>query len=277
MHIEDKNHFVLHVGHQESEAIHDHEIVKPPVKENKLFTIAKDAGRQISITLLILVVGFFAMNWSAYYQIVSNGIDRFFGRETDSAFSQVVQVKQATAQKLIETGDSTIEQIKKVPGISMEVSPPDMRLIIPRINQNLPVVMVSSENLIARNWDGLENDIQEKLKEGVIHYPGTGFPDKPGNTVITGHSSYFPWDPGRFKDVFALLNDVEKGDKIALYYDQNKYIYQVSDKKIVMPSEIDILKQPKNNTENKLTLITCTPIGTNLKRLVVIGDLIAKE
>lgn len=280
---EQNNHFVLHIGPQEHEAIHEVKLepkAKPEGKSKpspKWVQIVRDAGRQIFVTLLILVVGFLAMNWSAYYQIAKNEYNKLFGEPNSSTLSQVVEIKNNVAQKLIETGDSTIGQIKKIPDLGLDVAPPDIRLIIPRINQNLPVVRVSSENLISQDWDALEKDIQEKLKDGVIHYPGTSFPDDGGNTVITGHSSYFPWDPGRFKDVFALLSDVDKGDKIALYYKQKKYIYQISDKKVVMPSEIDILKQPGDLTQNKLTLITCTPVGTNLKRLVVIGDLIATE
>jgi sortase A len=100
----------------------------------------------------------------------------------------------------------------------------------------------------------------------VVHYPGTAEPGQNGNVVITGHSSYFVWDPGGFKDVFALLHEVNIGDKIIVYHQQIPYSYQVYDKKVVMPDQVDVLTQAG---ENRLTLITCTPVGTNLKRLVV--------
>lgn len=108
--------------------------------------------------------------------------------------------------------------------------------------------------------------MQEALGNGVVHYPGTSLPGESGNIAITGHSSYFPWDQGRFKDVFALLHDVVEGDKIVIYYEQDKYIYEVYDIEVVLPEDIGILKQ---TPEDKLTLITCTPVGTNLKRLIV--------
>ncbi len=116
--------------------------------------------------------------------------------------------------------------------------------------------------------------MQEALRYGVIHYPGTARPGQQGNIVITGHSSYFPWDPGRFKDVFAVLHDLKAGDRILLYNNQKRYIYEVTSIKKIWPSELDVLKP---STENKITLITCTPVGTNLKRLIVEAKLVKVE
>lgn len=104
-----------------------------------------------------------------------------------------------------------------------------------------------------------------------MHYPGTAYPNQIGNVVITGHSSYFPWDPGRFKDVFALLHGLKLSDEITVYYEQEKFVYQVSEIKVVTPDKVDVLGP---TDDSQLTLITCTPIGTNEKRLIVIGKLI---
>ncbi|MBT3865351.1 class E sortase [Candidatus Peregrinibacteria bacterium] len=280
----EQDHFQLHIGPEDKKTEphkrHDKPSVKPhskPKKETKMQEVLKNAGRQVGVTLVILVVAFLAMNWRAYYQIASNEIDKLMGVEPEPTLTELVEIDKEVEQKLLKTDESTMARVRTIPDINLEIAPPDTRLIIPRISQNLPVLRVSSQNLINHDWDALEEDIQNKLKDGVIHYPGTSFPDQGGNTVITGHSSYFPWDPGRFKDVFALLNDVVVGDKIAMYYDQTKYVYEISEKIVVLPSQIDILKQPSQKDENKLTLITCTPVGTNLKRLVVIGDLVATE
>ncbi len=161
--------------------------------------------------------------------------------------------------------DSEVQKTQ-IPQLVLDVTPPDTRIVIPRINKNVPVVTVSSEALINRDWVKLEQEIQEALQGGVVHYPSTAFPDEEGNVVITGHSSYFPWDPGRFKDVFALLHDVQIGDKIYMYYNQQRYDFEVYETKVVLPNQVDVLTQ---EGENRLTLITCTPVGTNLKRLVV--------
>ncbi|MFA4891639.1 MAG: class D sortase [Candidatus Gracilibacteria bacterium] len=267
--MENKNNLILHIGPE-------HPYNTPKKEKKSIKTILKDAGRQIFVTLLILIVTFCAMNWRALYINAKYKFEELTGTQEESKLIEVVEKekKPQPKQKLVDTNQSTTKQIQEIPKLDLEVYPPDTRLVIPRIDQNLPVLKISSENLITKDWSALEKDMQEGLKYGVVHYPGTSWPDQTGNVVITGHSSYFPWDPGRFKDVFALLQEVVVGDKVALYYNQHKYVYEVSDIQIVLPSNIDILKQTPDKT---LTLITCYPIGTNLKRIVVIADLIEEQ
>lgn len=232
--------------------------------------VLKDAGRQIIASLIILAVGFFLLNGSAYYKIAKNAWDSYTGIVAQEQV-QLNKIADNTTPGIItktvlETSSNVDIQKKQIPDLNLEIAPVDNRVIIPRINQNIPFVGVSSKNLVAHDWNALEKDMQEALKDGVIHYPGTSLPGQHGNIVITGHSSYFPWDPGRFKDVFALLHQLKIGDKIVIYYNQEKYIYEVTEKKVVKPTEINILKQ---TPDDKLTLITCTPVGTNLNRLIV--------
>ncbi|MFA7685750.1 MAG: class D sortase [Candidatus Gracilibacteria bacterium] len=243
--------------------------------ERSLKNIFKDAGRQIVASLVILVIGFFALNWSAYYQIAKNKWDGYTGVSNSQNLTQLIERNPVTeSQVVLETSGDIDIQKKQIPDLNLEVMPIDTRLVIPRINQNIPIVGVSSKNLVEHDWNALEKDMQEALKKGVIHYPGTSYPGQKGNIVITGHSSYFPWDPGRFKDVFALLHQMKIGDKVMIYYNQEKYVYEVTETKVVLPSNIDVLKQ---TPDDKLTLITCTPVGTNLKRLIVTAKPITEE
>ncbi len=236
-------------------------------EKKTILSILKDAWRQLLASFIILVIGFFALNFSAYYQIAKNKLEKLIGIEETSPLHQLVEENTVkSGEEILQTSSNPEIQKKQIPALNLEIAPSDNRIIIPRIDQNIPIVRISSENLIRRDWDALEEEMQEALKDGVVHYPGTSLPGETGNIVITGHSSYFPWDPGRFKDVFALLHDVVEGDKIVVYYEQDKYIYEVDDIKVVLPEEIEVLKQ---TPEDKLTLITCTPVGTNLKRLVV--------
>lgn len=233
-----------------------------------------DAGRQLLASFIILAIGFFALNWSAYYKIAKNEWEKIWGQE-ESPLNYIVEDDSKTEpQKVLQMNKGIKLQKSQIPPLNIEIAPPDNRLIIPRINQNIPIVKVSSENLIKRDWDALENDMKNALQKGVIHYPGTSMPGQTGNIVITGHSSYFPWDKGRFKDVFALLHEVVVGDRIVIYSEQDKFLYEVKEIKIVLPQDISILKQ---TPDDRLTLITCTPVGTNLKRLIVIADPIAKN
>ena len=237
-----------------------------PAKE-PLRDIFENIGRQVLASAVILILGFFLLNWSAYYQIGQSAWQRYFGTNEPSSLNELaVEVPNTETLTL---PDDLNASAREIPDLNLEVIPNDNRIVIPRINQNIPIIRVSSEALNNRDWDLLESEMQEALKGGVVHYPGTGLPGQGTNTVITGHSSYFPWDPGRFKDVFALLHQVEEGDKIVTYYQQKKYIYEVKEIKIILPDQLDVLSQ---TSKERLTLITCTPVGTNLKRLVVIAE-----
>lgn len=112
----------------------------------------------------------------------------------------------------------------------------------------------------------------ENLQKGVAHYGGTDLPNPlTGNVFITGHSSYYWWDSGQYKTVFALLDQLKSGDQVALTYQQQVYVYQVYESLVVKPSQVDVL----DTTERPiLSLMTCTPVGTSLNRLIVRANLV---
>jgi len=131
----------------------------------------------------------------------------------------------------------------------------ESRIIIPKINVNAPIV-----------WDVSAEKMLDALERGVAHYETTAMPGQIGNIFISGHSSYYVWAPGDYKDVFALLDKLEGGDKIYITYQGIVYTYEVSDRIVVAPDNLEVLSQ---GNEKTLSLMTCVPIGTNLKRLVV--------
>lgn len=222
----------------------------------------------IAVSALIFTLFFFVINFSSYSMLLKNKLEKITGTfQLDPYIEQMMDDGGApAAQEPLPPVTENSSFSSQIPPLKLEVSPPDDRVIIPRINKNVPIVNVSSENLIKRDWNALETDIQDALKEGVVHYPGTAQPGDRGNVVLTGHSSYFPWDPGRFKDVFALLHEIVVGDTVIVYHDQHKFTYEVYEKKVVNPDEVEVLTQ---EGDERLTLITCTPVGTNLRRLIV--------
>lgn len=267
IHIHSKEEGQIKLARSEAEDPKKEKPKHKPKEKRSIKKVLRDAGKQILASAVILVIGFFLLNFSAYYQIAKSKIEKITGTETPSPLVELIEETPiGTSTENLQSSSDPNVQKKQVPDLDMEIAPSDNRIIIPRIDQNIPIVRVSSDSLIRRDWQALENEMQDALKGGVVHYPGTSLPGETGNTVITGHSSYFPWDPGRFKDVFALLEGVVEGDKVVVYHEQDKYIYEVYDIKIVLPEDIEVLKQ---TPEEKLTLITCWPVGTNLKRLIV--------
>ena len=252
-----------------------HFIVTEEKKQRgKLAVFILDKVEFIGLSALVFAISFIALNFGSIYVNLEYQWQNWRGLE--SPLQEIINgsVDEGDLKAQLLSFDKIEKNKTAIPRLNMDVYPPDMRIIIPRINKNVPVVGVDNENLIARDWSALEEDIQNALKNGVIHYPGTALPGEGGNTVLTGHSSYYAWNAGRFKDVFALLHEVEMGDRIVVFFNQKKYIYEVFDIKVVFPSQIDVLGR---TNDERLTLITCTPIGTNIKRLVVSAKLAAEE
>ncbi len=147
------------------------------------------------------------------------------------------------------------------------VGPPQNRLIIPRLKLNVPLIDPPYDALLRQDWGQVESDIQSALQRGVVHYPGTARPGQAGNFFVTGHSSYYPWDPGHYKSVFARLGDLQVGDEYWVYYGGDKHRYIVRGKGEVSPSDTSVLDQPPGDRVS--TLMTCTPTGTTLRRLII--------
>ena len=218
---------------------------------------------------LIFLIIFFAINFNSYSELFISKLNKLRGDfKLHPYIEEILQTAGGEPQELLPVEQVAKEQRTDIPQLDLDIAPPDERVIIPRINKSVPIINISTESLIKRDWDALESEIQEALRDGVVHYPGTARAGQQGNVVITGHSSYFPWDPGRFKDVFALLHEVNVGDTIIIYNEQEKFLYEVYETKVVQPNDVKVLTQ---SGEDRLTLITCTPVGTNLRRLIVLA------
>lgn len=220
------------------------------------------------ITGMIFVVSFFVINFQAYQQILGSILQPEVQAAAEEALEVATGAKQTMdPSQLLPELPTKKEVSKHFAWVDMPVAPTDNRIIIPKIGKSIPLVHMTTENLEGENWPELEAQIQDSLRGGVVHYPGTAKPGQYGNVFITGHSSYYPWDPGQFKDVFALLGQLEVGDRFYIYFDQIKYTYEINEKFEVQPSNVDVLQQPKN--KKIATLMTCTPVGTTLRRLII--------
>lgn len=125
----------------------------------------------------------------------------------------------------------------------------------------------------------IENAVVEigglDIKKKLIQYPGTANPGQPGNAVIFGHSvlpQFF--NPKNYLTIFSTLPMLKSGDEILVNFDGVVYKYQVEQMIEVSPDDISVLEQRYN--DSYLTLITCVPPGTYLRRLVVRARLAAK-
>jgi sortase A len=137
-------------------------------------------------------------------------------------------------------------------------------------NYSLKIDKLGIDTPIVLDVDGAdEEEYNKSLENGVAHMKGTAKPGEDGNIVIFGHSSKNEKYHGDYGEIFAGLNNLETGDEIKIVDSEgNEINYKVESKDIVLPSDISVLDQ---NNRNRLTLLTCWPIGSNEKRLVIIA------
>ena len=183
-------------------------------------------------------------------------------------FLQYNQILFANVQAYVSPGAIDPQNIVVDPTANVKVSP-DPKLIIPKINVDVPVIY-------GVGYD--HNSQMSAMEKGVSHFaiPGANsVPGQVGNTVLSGHSSNDLFDPGDFKFIFAQLDKLQNGDTIFINYNSIRYSYVVTKKEVVMPNQVDKLTYATDKPV--LTLITCTPLGTAQKRLLVTAEQVSPD
>jgi sortase A len=167
-------------------------------------------------------------------------------------------VKEEIKYKII-TSSKNHQKITEIKPVNA-----DFGIVIPKIGANAKIIA---------NVNPYDEKIYQKaLTQGVAHAEGTAFPGAFGNTFLFAHSSADWYSANTYNSIFYLINKLEKDDEIDLYYLQKKYRYLVVEKKIIDPGRIDYLSS--RFSQKMLTLMTCWPPGTTLKRLIIIAKLV---
>jgi sortase A len=153
-----------------------------------------------------------------------------------------------------------------VPASEMSRSGPVMEpniLLIESLRIRAPIISVDRRD---------ETTFQEALMRGVVHYPGTASIGEFGNAYIFGHSSDYVWARGDYKSVFALLPRMERGDVIVASNGQGeRFTYRVIETLVVDANDARYLDQ-MDYRRKLLTLQTSYPVGTALRRFLVIAE-----
>jgi sortase A len=122
------------------------------------------------------------------------------------------------------------------------------RIVIPAIDVDALVV---------------EGDTWEQLKLGVGHHLNTADPGERGNMVLSAHNDIYG-------EIFRHLGDLELGDEVTIYAEDQPYRYIITAKQIVEPTEVSVLA---STTRPVTTLISCYPYMVDTHRIVVVAEL----
>jgi sortase A len=257
---------------------HEAALIRPLPWGHEFFASAK----RFTLAALVIYLALFTLtNAPAYSKILSANLSAALqAQEAAPAPAVLLTTDPWTGATLVEAPQETPLAIsglgtKPEQLLALNLTPTtyEDRLRVPSIQVNAPVVEteIGLNALVADDWNTLENQIQSTLLMGIAHYPGTAEPGKIGNAFFTGHSSNVFWQPSQYNTVFALLPQINVGDAIYITHNQKEFHYRVIEKKEVKPSDVSILEQ---GSAKHLTLMTCTPVGTTLKRLVVTAELV---
>lgn len=183
-------------------------------------------------------------------------------------FLQYNRILISNVMAYVSPGNIDPQNIVIDPNVDLKVGP-EPRLIIPKINVDVPV----------RYDVGSDYDSQmAAMNNGVAHFsiPGaSSHPGQVGNTVIAGHSSSDLFGSGDYKFIFVQLEKLDVGDTIYANYNSKRYTYTVTKKEVVKPTEVNKLVYP--TTKPVMTLLTCTPLGTAINRLLIIAEQISPD
>jgi LPXTG-site transpeptidase (sortase) family protein len=216
---------------------------KPKVKKSQktnIFEIVSKAGLSlIALALLFALI--------IYFPIISKEVG--YSIRKPSPYVKVVASKNIV--DVMKSGDEVV------------AVDPDFSVIVPKISVNSKIV---------GDVDPYDSQIyQRELTKGVAHAKGTVYPGQPGNSFYFAHSSNNFFNANLYNSVFYLLNKMVAGDYFYLAYKGDIYKYKVTEVKVVQPEAVNYLTEVIN--KKMATLMTCWPAGTDLQRLVVVGEL----
>lgn len=222
--------------------------MKSSEKKEKAIPARTSVGGKIYwIGIALIVVSVLFLLWN-FYPILWEEGRYYFGKNKEAI---VVTQKEAAALSIESNNKDLLTPVDENFGI-----------VIPKISANTKVIAdVDSSNSV---------EYQRALTKGVAQARGSANPGEEGNVFIFSHSGIDFYEANRYNAIFYLLNKLEKGDEIYLFFQGEKIRYTVREKKTVNLDEVQYMESKPG--EKIVTLMTCWPAGTTLKRLIIIGD-----
>ena len=166
----------------------------------------------------------------------------------------------------VSPGESPVGEITAVdPTVTLTKVSSDPRLIIPKLNVDVPL-----------NFGVSVNDVMAAMNNGVVHYRINGasaYPGEIGNFVVMGHSAGDVYSTNQYKFIFSGLERLEEGDIIYVHYNSVRYTYKMVEREIILPTEVS--KLVIETDKPMMTLVTCWPLGTSQKRLLISAEQIS--
>lgn len=144
-----------------------------------------------------------------------------------------------------------------------------IQIEIPAIDVEAPVIEVGLQPFTTTNGSRY---YQWEVPTGYLAgwHDNSARLGQPGNTVLNGHHNIYG-------EIFRDLVDLEVGDNLILYDQERRYVYRITETKI-LPERGQPLSVRRENAQwmaptddERVTLITCWPYTDNSHRVVVVA------
>ncbi len=178
-----------------------------------------------------------------------------FWPKLEFALSKKESLFPYTSRLTNQDGLGSSVSLTSLPIVENKPVPKENRLVIPSIGVNMAILEGPTEQVLDRG--------------GIWRIPTGANPSQGSNTVLSGHRWQYLPPSGR---TLYLLDKVQIGEPIIVYWEGQEYDYRVARREVVDPSRTDI----QNPTDQpQLTIFTCTPLFSTKQRLVLYGELIS--
>ena len=179
-------------------------------------------------------------------------------------FLQYNRLIFAPIMAYIAPGNSNDTEITAIDPTITAAPTANPKLIIPKLNVDVP-----AHFNIANDTATIDNAMNHGVAQFKI--PGAdALPGQVGNLVISGHSAGDIYSNNQYKFIFSGLERLQDNDLIYVNYNSVRYTYKVTKKQTVEPTDVAALVYP--TSKPILTLITCTPLGSDRYRLLVTAE-----
>ena len=229
----------------------------------------KDIKLFFLIFFIIFIISFLVFNGAAFFDLVDyrvNKLTEAIRKELIRSPSFLTNLPSNTEKPSLASLKNYLLEQPVISTVILPIIPPEAEssniLEMPQFGIKAPILQVETTN---------SKIIYEKLKKGVVLYPGSDIPGE-GYSIIIGHSSQYPWSPGKYKSVFSLLNELNQGDKIYVFWNQKPLVFEVKEKNIFLPwpkgtESTETVFPPSD--EPTLILQSCWPVGIASKRVAI--------
>lgn len=164
-----------------------------------------------------------------------------------------------TEQALVTQASQGLREAANVDDKVISPVSTDYGIVIEKIKANARIIA----NVDPAN----EREYIQALSQGVAEAKGSTPPGQNGNLYVFSHSTDAPWNIIRLNAIFYLLRELDKGDRIIIFYQGKRFDYIVFDKQVVPGNDITFLLNRYDVPV--LTLQTCDPPGTILNRMII--------